>query len=146
MCFLQVGHLSHFVFGSVHSKGSSFVDGSFGVADDDVLAAIFQDQVGDGDSGCSGAVDDDFNFVDFLLCQFQGVDQSCQSNDSSSVLIVVEDGEQLFVLEPSLNLETLWSFDVLQVDSHEVSHSARDSFNFSMLLRADAVRDNVNPS
>ena len=51
---------------------------------------ITQQELCDGDAGSSRTVDDDAAFLFFLSGDTQRVNNGCQNDDGSSVLIIVE--------------------------------------------------------
>jgi len=48
-----------------------------------------------------------------------GINEPSKTNDSGSMLIIVKNGNIHQALQFFLNIETVWSFDIFQVDPAE---------------------------
>ena len=68
----------------------------------------------------------------FLTDYLQGVDDTGQNDDGSTVLVIMEYGDVQNLLQTFLNFETTGSTDVFQIDSAEagsqIGHSLDDLF------------------
>ncbi len=97
------------------------MDDALAVAEHDVflLGAEIDGQLGAGDAGGAGAVDDDADILELFADELQGVDQSGRGDDGGAVLIVMENRDVEDLLELLLDVEALGPLDVLQVDAAE---------------------------
>ena len=101
----------------VHPLAPAFVDDPLGVAHDQVFRTPERhDEVGAGDGGSAGAVDDDPDVFDVLADDLQSVDERRRGDDGRAVLVVVEHRDVHGLLELLLDVEALRGLDVLQVD------------------------------
>ena len=71
--FFRVGKFGNLVFLFVHSFRSSFVNGSFGIADNDLLCSKCIKQLCDCYACGTCSIDDNFYLVDFFVGQFKCV-------------------------------------------------------------------------
>ena len=96
-------------------------DDALGVEHDDVFlrGSDGHVQFGAGNSRSTGSVNDNLYFADVLAIDFESILQSGCRNDGSAVLVVVHDGDVEGALQAILDIETLRSLDVLEVDTSE---------------------------
>lgn len=67
-------------------------------------------------SCCSCAIHNNFAFLNFAICQFTRVNDSCKTNDCSSVLIIMKDRNIHDSFQSPLNIETIGPFDIFKID------------------------------
>ncbi len=97
---------------------ASLVNDPLGITHDDVRFphAEGHNQVGAGDGGSPGAVDDDPDLFDVLVDDVQGVQERRRGDNGGAVLVVMEDRDVHALFQLLLDLEALRGLDVLQVD------------------------------
>ena len=105
----------------VHALAAPLVNDPLGIAHDDIRLphAEGYSQVGAGDGGSPGAVDDDPDLFDPLVDNMQGVDERRRGDYCRAVLVVVEDRDVHAFFQFLLDMETLRRLDILQVDPAE---------------------------
>ncbi len=124
---------------------AALVDGALTVADDDVLHAHALHQARDGDAGGTGAREDHLNVGQLAPGQATGVDQCGAGHDSSSVLVVVEDGDVADLLQAALDLKAARRADVLEVDAAKAAGQKLDgAHDLVDVVRAHAQRESVH--
>lgn len=64
----------------------------------------------------------------FLTHKFQGVNQSGKNDAGGSVLVIVEDRNAHAFLQFFLNIETVWSGNIFEVDSAKRTVRAQRQF------------------
>ena len=125
--------------------GTSLIDGSGTIAEGHVLNACGQQKLGDGDSRRACAVHSHLDFFLLLSHQTQGIGQACQSNDSRSMLIIMENGNIALLFQLLLDLETAGSGDILQI--HAAAAAGNHIYgihNLVYILALDAQRECVH--
>ncbi len=85
-----------------------------------------QKQFCDGDRRCTGTGDYDLYIFFLLFYKFQCILDSCQRDDSSSVLVVMKDRDITAFFQLSFNLETPGCGNVFQIDSPEGTRNQCD--------------------
>ena len=83
--FLSIGDLGHFNFNIVEAI-ASFVDCTLAVAEDCICNTCGEQQFGDSDSSSASTAYNNVEIFDVFANNFQSVEQTCQSNDSSTIL------------------------------------------------------------
>lgn len=102
---------------------------------------------GNGDAGRSCTVDDNFYLPDLSFEKFESVDQGSQSNNSGSVLVVMENRDSFEIFETLLDVKTFRSLDVFKVDGHEVASYLLDgSYLLFGVTGINAQRDDLDAS
>ena len=130
----------------VHALLAAFIDGSAGIAEQDILHAKFCQKAGDGLSCCTGAVHHHANLPDLLLYNAQGVQEGGGHDDGCAVLVVMEDGDIKPLFQLVLDDEAFRSLDVLKVDAAEGgSHHLHRADDFLGVLGVEADRHGVYP-
>ena len=115
-----VGHLWHFSFLSIHSFFSAFVNCTLRIADDDVLDSVVQKKVGDCDTCGSSSIDNNFHILDGCIPQLGSIDESGKGDDCCSVLVVVENWDDVLFGQSSFDLEALRCSNIFQIYGLEV--------------------------
>ena len=117
MLLLEVGDLGDALLVRVHVLLAALVDGTGGVAEDDGLCAVGEEEACDGLTRSTCAVDDDLRglqvAVEVLVCVEQGRD----NDNRRAVLVVVEDGDVERLLQLVLDVKALRRLDVLEIDA-----------------------------
>ena len=100
---------------------AALVDDAAGIAENDQFRrhADRLGQFGAGDARRAGAVDHHADFRNRPPGQVQGVQKTGDGDDGGAVLVVVKHRDIELLLEPLLDDETLWRFDILQIDAAE---------------------------
>jgi hypothetical protein len=106
---------------AIHQRIASLAHHAIDVADPDVLALRphCDQEIETGDRGRSGAGGDDLDVRKFLAVQQQRIGDGCADDDGGAVLVIVKYRDLHARLQLRLNLETLGTPDVLQVDAAE---------------------------
>ena len=97
----------------------------------------------DGRTGGTGAVLHNFDVLDALANDFQGIEHTGQNDDRGAVLVIVEHGNVEVALELGLDLEALGAADILEVDAAERRCDGLDGCNdflFGVGVQADGER------
>ena len=127
------------ILDTVHALGTALVDHPGGVADDDIFSSGLDQQFGGGDGGSAGPVEDNFDFGQVSIREFQGVSESGQNHHGSTVLVVVKYWNIKAFPQFLLDLKTPGRGNVFQVDAAEsrgdVFHQTDHQIRF---LGADA--------
>ena len=117
MLLLEVGDLGDALLVRVHVLLAALVDGAGGVAEDDGLCAVGEEEACDGLTRSACAVDDNLRglqvAVEVLVCVEQGRD----NDNRRAVLVVVEDGDVERLLQLVLDVKALRRLDVLEIDA-----------------------------
>ena len=126
--FLSIGDLGHFNFNIVEAI-ASFVDCTLAVAEDCICNTCGEQQFGDSDSSSASTAYNNVEIFDVFANNFQSVEQTCQSNDSSTMLVIVEDWNVADLFEFVFDVEAFWSFDVFEVYTAEGWFHQFNGFN-----------------
>ena len=128
---IQVGHFGHFLLHPVQPLGI-LGDDTYLITHDDVGETVGQKQLGNSHTGASGTVYYHAAVFLFLADHFQGIDDTGEDDDSSTVLVVMEYGDVKDLLQAFLNLEAAGGADVFQIDAAEagsqIGHGLDDLF------------------
>lgn len=76
-------------------------------------------QSGGCDSCSTRTVYNNFSFVNFAVCDEKSIYETSKTNNSGSVLVIVEDGNGHQFLESFLNDETVRRLDVFKIYATE---------------------------
>ncbi len=101
-------------------------DDALAVADRDIADAGLDEDLGDGDTGRTGAGDDRTQLTECTVGQLGGIAQRGEGDDGRAVLVVVEDRDVEALLELGLDLEAPRGGDVFQVDAAEGGRHPHD--------------------
>ena len=123
---LQISHFAHLILHRIHSLRAALIDSTFPVTERNVLNSCLQKQTGNRDGCSSGSVHHHMNFFLFLSNHFQCIGQSCKSDDSRSMLIIVKDWNIAFFFQFFLNFKASWCRDIFQIHS---TKRTRDQIN-----------------
>src|SRR5262249_334437 len=106
---------------AVHQFLTAFVDDALNIANHDVLAlgAERDEQIEGGQRRRAGTRANDFDFVDPLSGEFERVDDRRGNDDRGAVLIIVEHWNAHPGFRLLLDLETLRTLNVLEIDAAE---------------------------
>ena len=110
-----------------------------------LFKALAHEELGDGDTCGTRAVDDDGDIFDLLARKFERVEHGCHRDDRRAVLVVVEDGDVAHFFEPLFDLKAAGCGDVFEVDAAEAPCKEGDGLNDLVhVLRTDAEREGVH--
>jgi len=133
----------------IHTCGSTFIDDSFRITDLDVLLldSISRHESDASDTSRTSTEKHDLRGSNISSSDLHRIDETSQADDSSPVLIVVEDWNIHKRLELLLNIEAVWSFDIFKVDSSKGRSEQFDTVDeFFRVLSVDADVDRFNTS
>src|SRR5699024_8252479 len=97
------------------------INGALPVAHGDILIPSREEQLHDGHRRRSCTGSDDPHILLLLAHHLQGVGKACQSDDSSTVLVVMENGNVAALLQLALDLKAPGSGNILQIDTAEAT-------------------------
>mmetsp|Transcript_40892 Transcript_40892/g.47539 ORF Transcript_40892/g.47539 Transcript_40892/m.47539 type:complete len:233 (+) Transcript_40892:438-1136(+) len=115
----SVRDLSKVVLLFVHVLLSALVNGALSIADNNRLNSNMNQHLSDGNTGSTASIDQDFDFIRLALCESERVEHTSDTDNSSSVLIIVENWNWKHFLQSGFDLKALWSLDIFQIDSRE---------------------------
>ena len=106
-------------FPLVHAFGAPLPNDSLGIANDAILMASAHplQQLDTGDPSSAGTVQYDLYVFDLLLGQLKSIQKSRSTNHGCAMLVVMEDGDIAFFLEPLFDDEAFRSLYVFQVNA-----------------------------
>src|SRR5678816_1305095 len=103
----------------IHLAGAPFVDHALAVSHQNVLARNAESHVmlGGRYRGCSGSGEYDPHLLDLLADDLECVEERSSRDYGGSVLVIVEDRNAHRLAQGLLDVETVGSADVLEIDS-----------------------------
>ena len=82
-----------------------------------MLETITEQKLSNGNSGRTGTIYNDLCSLFVFACNFHSVNNACEDDDGSTVLIIVEYRNIQEFFQSFLNFKTAWSTDIFQVDA-----------------------------
>merc|ERR1740139_365003 len=113
----------------VHAGSTSLVNDTFGVTGDHIgkRDSIFDHELQASNASGTCSIQHNFDVFNLSLGYVTRVDQSSQTHDSSSMLIIVEHWDIHDLLQLVLDVEAVRAFDIFQVDTTEGGSQALDA-------------------
>ena len=131
----------------VHALGAAFPNGALGVAHDDVLEPDGHEQLDDRRSGSARAAGHDFDVLDVLAHNLEGIEEARKRHHGGPVLVVMKDRafKDAARLQAVLDLEALGGLDVLKVHAAERGgHKLHQLDNLGGILGVHAQREGIH--
>ena len=141
-----VGDLCHFFLLRVEVI-PSLVDRTVAVAQNDMVRIqTHRDQQADnGKSGCTGTAGHHVDVVNILAGELQCVEHSCQCDNGSTVLVIVENRNVTAFLQTTLDLEAAGCGNVFQIDTTKAAGDQANRFyDLVHILGANAKRNRID--
>ena len=126
----------------IHSCSTALVDDASSIADLDVflLDAVNGHELDAGNTSSTCSVQHDLCGSNLSTCDFERIDEASKADDSSPVLVVVEDRDVHERLQLFLYVEAVRRLDVFEIDSTEGWSEQFDAVDkLFRILSVDAV-------
>lgn len=95
------------------------MDDPLGVTRDEVLYSVEMKELTYSNSCCTCTVEYDLDIFLLFSCHLQCIDESCEDNYGSAMLVIMHHWDIELSLESILDLETPRSRDILEIDPTE---------------------------
>ena len=140
---VSICNLRHLFLNWVQSL-TTFIDGTLTVCHDNILKSHGNEKLNNSNSSSARSGSDDLNVLDVLSNNLQGIDHACQCDNSSTMLIIMENRNVTALFQLLLNLKTSWCRNILQVYPAKASCKKAYCLNDLIhILTANAKRNGI---
>ena len=123
------------------------VENAFGIQDSHVFRfhSVFQKEAGNGGACCTGAVHNDFDFIDLLAGDFESSQKSSQGSNGGAMLVIMEYRDIHDFLQFVFNVIAFRRGNIFQIDAGKVLFQQFHGMDeFILVLCVENNGDGIN--